>query len=36
MEQNIIEVINSLADKSDDFFSKGEVEGYEDGRIRAL
>lgn len=26
MEQNIIEVINSLADKSDDFFSKGEVE----------
>ena len=26
MNYNIIDVINSLADKSDDFFSKGEVE----------
>ena len=26
MNHNIIDVINSLADKSDDFFSKGEVE----------
>ena len=26
MEQNIIEVINSLADESEDFFSKGGVE----------